>query len=71
MTIPTTKEKLDEALHALHQLNIGNSVVSIQKDGRRVEFRPADRAQLQAYISQLQAEVTGSGPRRRAFRVRA
>ncbi|MCV6589693.1 MAG: gpW family protein [Marinobacterium sp.] len=63
------QQQLDEARQALHQLNIGQGVVSIQRDGRKVDFRPADRSQLQSYIGELEAKLNPRGAGRRAFRV--
>lgn len=61
----TLQNELDEARAALHRLITGTSTVSIQRDGKRVEFKPADRADLVAYIDRLeQSSGQGLGRRR-------
>ena len=52
----TCAEKLTEARDALHGLTLGKSVVSIQFEGERTDFRPADLPQLRAYIRELEVE---------------
>lgn len=51
---------LAEAKDALHKLNLGKAVRVIQKDGRRIEYTPADRRSLEIYIQSL--EGTRRGP---------
>lgn len=60
-----TLEQLNEARAALHRLNIGTSTVSIQRDGKRVEFTPINRADLERYIAQMEADLGQPGNRRR------
>lgn len=60
-----TLEQLNEARAALHRLNIGTSTVSIQRDGKRVEFTPINRADLERYIDQLETQLGQPGNRRR------
>ena len=64
-----TQQQLDEARSAYHALLTGKAVVSIQKNGRKVDYTPANRAELQRYISQLESELSYQ-QRRRAFRFR-
>lgn len=54
---------LREARDALHRLMTGQRVVSVQKDGRRVEFTAVSAGELRKYIAQLEAG-SGSGGRR-------
>ncbi|WP_028302627.1 phage head-tail joining protein [Oceanospirillum beijerinckii] len=63
-----TQAQLDEARAALHALSIGKGVASIQKDGRKVDYTPANVGSLRAYIRELES-VLASSQRRRAFRV--
>ena len=60
-----TLEQLNEARAALHRLSIGTSTVSIQRDGKRVEFTPINRADLERYIDQLETQLGQPGNRRR------
>lgn len=55
--------ELREAREALHNLMIGKRVVTVQKDGRRVEFTAASVNELKKYIAQLEAELGLSGRR--------
>lgn len=58
-----TMIELSEARTALHDLMIGKRVVTVQKDGRRVEFTAASVSELKKYIAQLEAELGPSGRR--------
>lgn len=60
-----TADQLTEARAALHRLMTGTSTVSIQRDGKRVEFAPANRGDLERYINQLEVELGAGQPRRR------
>lgn len=62
-----TAQQLQEAKAALHNLMTGKAVVSLQRDGRRVEYTPANKSQLQSYINQLESELNARSTRR-AFR---
>lgn len=62
-----TTQQLQEAKAALHNLMTGKAVVSLQRDGRRVEYTPASKSQLQSYINQLESELNARSTRR-AFR---
>ncbi|WP_028303486.1 gpW family head-tail joining protein [Oceanospirillum maris] len=62
-----TTQQLQEAKAALHNLMTGKAVVSLQRDGRKVEYTPANKAQLQNYINQLESELNARSVRR-AFR---
>ena len=57
-------DMLKQAKQALHQLLTGTSVVRVQRDGRQVEFAVADRAELQKYINQLEAQGGAARPLR-------
>jgi hypothetical protein len=52
--------KLAEAKAALHQLMLGKSMVSLQYEGRRVQYTAASRTDLETYIKKLEAECGGS-----------
>jgi predicted house-cleaning NTP pyrophosphatase (Maf/HAM1 superfamily) len=57
--------QLQEARDALHRLVTGTSTVSIQRDGKKVEFAQANRSDLERYINQLEVQMgTGQGRRR-------
>lgn len=58
-------EQLNEARQALHQLLTGQAMVSIQRDGKRVDFTPANRRDLENYINQLEGQLGVGAPRRR------
>ncbi len=45
---------LTAAKEALHKLILGQAVRVIQKDGRRIEYTPAMRQDLERYISNLE-----------------
>ncbi|STQ68394.1 phage tail protein [Hafnia paralvei] len=55
---------LAAAQRALHDLLIGKRVVSVQKDGRKVDFTSASLDQLQNYIDNLKGQL-GQYSRRR------
>jgi hypothetical protein len=59
---------LAEAQTALHALTTGQSVASITRDGKRVEFRATTINELRNYIQELQDKISAK-PRRRGFRV--
>ena len=63
-----TTADLNEAKAALHKLRIGKSVVSVKKDGREIQYGPADEAKLAGYVSQLELAVSPDKPRRRPAR---
>ena len=58
-----TMIELREARDALHRLMIGQRVVTVQKDGRRVEFTAVSVGELKKYIAQLETELGLSGRR--------
>ncbi|MET4696956.1 phage head-tail joining protein [Endozoicomonas lisbonensis] len=60
---------LQEARDALHKLILGKAVSVIQKDGRKVDYTPANRADLEDYIKLLEAETSGQRFRRGPARV--
>jgi hypothetical protein len=57
-------QRLAEARLALHELVLGKRVVKVMVDGQSVEFTPATRADLVAYIADLEAAAAGLAPRR-------
>lgn len=61
----TQQQQLQDARNALHLLLTGQSTVSIQRDGKKVDFSPANRRDLENYISQLEGQLGVGGPRRR------
>lgn len=58
-------QQLNEARNALHRLIIGESMVSLQRDGKRVEFAQANRGDLERYIAQLEGQLGLGRPHRR------
>ncbi|GDX06649.1 phage head-tail joining protein [Buttiauxella sp. A111] len=58
-----TRAELDEARQALHQLMVGKRVVSIQKDGRRLEYTSVNVIDLKKYIKELEDALGLSGRR--------
>lgn len=58
-----TRAELDEARLALHELMTGARVVSIQKDGRRVDYSQASIGELKKYIRELEVMLGLSGRR--------
>lgn len=63
----TIDERIAEAETALHQLSIGKRVAKITRDGKAVEFTPANRADLERYLGGLKRDKTSR--RRRPMRV--
>lgn len=61
----STQQQLIEARSALHRLIIGESMVSLQRDGKRVEFAQANRGALERYITQLEGQLGLGQPSRR------
>jgi predicted house-cleaning NTP pyrophosphatase (Maf/HAM1 superfamily) len=57
--------QLQEARDALHRLVTGTSTVSIQRDGKKVEFAQANRSDLERYINQLEVQMGAGHGRRR------
>lgn len=55
----TLVEKINESEDALHQLNIGKRVAKITRDGKSVEFTPANRSELERYINILKSQLLG------------
>jgi hypothetical protein len=58
-----TRADLCEAKKALHELMMGKRAVTIQKDGRRVEYTAVSAADLKKYIKELEDELGISGRR--------
>ena len=70
MATLTTQERLSEAREALHQLLTGTLAVSLtDQNGEKIEYRPANRAGLERYVADLEAELAGAikPPRRILF----
>lgn len=66
----THQQQLIEARTALHQLLTGQAMVSITRDGKKIDFSPANRGDLERYISHLEAmDGIGTGRRRGPARV--
>ncbi|MGL5370800.1 MAG: phage head-tail joining protein [Plesiomonas shigelloides] len=57
-----TQSDLDAARKALHDLVTGKRVVSVQKDGRKVEFSAINVSELKQYITELELQI-GTGRR--------
>jgi hypothetical protein len=64
MTDVAAQGRLAEAQTALHELMLGKRTVKVMVDGQSIEFTATNRADLEAYIARLQAQVAG----RPAFR---
>lgn len=64
-----TQAQLEEARAALHQLRIGKQAVKVQRDGKMVEYSPANAVALEQYVKQLELQL-GIGAVRRPFGVR-
>lgn len=60
-----TPEELANLKAILLKLDSGQSVASIQNDGRRIEFHQADRAALRAQIAAMERSLGVMGGRRR------
>lgn len=58
-----TRAELEEARLALRELMTGARVVSIQKDGRRVDYSQVSIGELKKYIRELEAQLGVSGRR--------
>lgn len=61
----STQDQLTEARQALHRLLTGTQTVSIQRDGKRVEFAQTNRSDLERYINQLEVQQGAGNSRRR------
>lgn len=59
----TEQQRLEQMKTAYSDLLMGKSVRVMQKDGRRVEFAPADINRLKAAITELE-NALGSSNRR-------
>jgi len=65
----STVEQLAEAEAALHQLRIGQHIVSISKGGRTVQFQQTNKQELIDYIDELKGQLGLKTRRRGAARV--
>ncbi|MFL1405384.1 gpW family head-tail joining protein [Marinobacter sp. M1N3S26] len=63
------QQQLADAKAAYHKLMTGQSVVRIERDGKTVEFRSANRSELRAYITELEAQLNPGVVRRRPAKV--
>ena len=61
----TVQQKLAEAEKAYHALLTGTQAVTIEKDGRKVEFNRINISRLRAYIAELKADLNPSLSMRR------
>lgn len=59
-------QQIQDAKDALHNLMMGRSVVSIQKDGRSVQYTATTKRDLEAYINYLEQNADSSKRRRPA-----
>lgn len=57
--MPTTQDLLIEAETALHSLQIGKAKVSVGYGDLRVEYTPANKKDLEAYIARLKRQIAG------------
>ncbi|BCE02921.1 gpW family head-tail joining protein [Marinicellulosiphila megalodicopiae] len=64
----TAQIYLAEAQKALHNLNIGRAVVSVNVDGNSTQFNAANIGQLRAYIQRLENIISGQSARLRPAR---
>ena len=60
---------LEEAKLAKHKVLTGKSALVVQKDGRRIQYNPANLTELERYIETLEAEASGKTFRRGPARV--
>ena len=59
-------QQIIDAKNALHNLMMGRSVVSIQKDGRSVQYTATNKRDLEAYINLLEQRLDNNKRRRPA-----
>lgn len=59
MSDTVTQGRLAAAQTALHDLMTGRQVVKVMVDGQSTEFTATNRADLEAYIARLTAQVAG------------
>jgi hypothetical protein len=69
MASSTVAGQLAEAEAALHQLRIGQHIVSISKGGRTVQFQQTNKQELIDYIDELKGLLGLKTRRRGAARV--
>lgn len=68
----TLAERIAEAKEAYHLLSIGKAVAEVRdSNGEFLRFTQAKKADLAAYIAELEAELAGNGspPRRAPMRI--
>lgn len=63
-----TRQELEDARRALHDLLTGKRVASVQKDGRSVTFTSATLSELRNYIANLESELGIRSTRRPPMR---
>lgn len=56
-TLETLQTRLAEAEQALHELNMGERVVEVWRDGRRVTYQSSDKGTLQSYVDSLTSQI--------------
>lgn len=73
--LETLQTRLAEAEAARHSLAMGERVIEVLRDGRRMTFQASNRGDLDAYISELKASIAdleavaaSALPRRRFMR---
>lgn len=70
-TLATLQTWLEEAYVARHKLRTGDKRQSLTHGQRAMSYTPANAAELDAYIADLQAQITvaqGGSNKRRVFR---
>lgn len=71
MTHSECVQRLAEARLALHELQIGKSVVEVWHEDGRMRYNAANKQDLVAYITTLESQCGGCcGPSRSAIGVR-
>ena len=56
-SVETINTRIAEAEDARHRLSLGESVVEVWRDGRRVQYSEVSLPQLDAYIERLKGEL--------------
>lgn len=71
MTAIECEALLNDARTALHQLRLGQAIVSVTYEGRRIDYSQAKMSDLISYIQYLEGLCGGltAGPARRPFGV--
>jgi hypothetical protein len=72
-TLATLQTWLDEAYTARHNLRTGALAQSMSHGGRTVQYTAANASELDAYIAELQTQITESttsATRKRVYRIK-